>query len=105
MSKNASAALKSVDSKLEINVNETSEGQPGTVPIHEPSSSNSGENPEGPQSVCDEHATVESTADNVLMKSTEVESVSAENATLESSGDNVATKSLEIEKQSENKET
>ena len=49
------------------------------------------------------HATVESTADNVVTKSTEVDSLSGENAALQSSGDNVATKSSEIENQSENK--
>ena len=98
MLENASAALTSFDSQLQIIVNEASEGQPGTVPIPQSRSSNSREIPEGPQGVSDEHATVERTADNVATKSTQVESVSPENATLESTDDNVATKSLEIEK-------
>ena len=57
MSENASLALTSVDSHLEISDNEASEAQPGTVPIPQGSSSN-------PSS--------ESAADTVVKNSTEV---------------------------------
>ena len=87
---------------LQINVNEASEGQPGTVPIPQFSSSNSGEIPEAPQTVSDEHASVQSAGENALTKSTEVQSVSPEKAALESTDDNVGTKSSEIEKESVN---
>ena len=93
MSENASVALTSVDSHLQINDNEASEGQPGTVPIPQGSSSNPGEIPEAAQSVSAEHATVQSTGDNVVMKSTEVQSVSPEKATLPTIHDKVGTKS------------
>ena len=87
MSENASVALTSVDSHLQINDNEASEGQPGTVPIPQGSSSN-------PSS--------ESAADTAVRNSTEVQSVSPEKATLPTIHDKVGTKSSEIQKDSVN---
>ena len=87
MSENASVALTSVDSHLEINDNEASEAQPGTVPIPQASSSN-------PSS--------ESAADTAVRNSTEVQSVSAEKGTLPTIHHTVGTKSSEIQKDSVN---
>ena len=97
MSEKASAALTSVDSQLQINVNEASEGEPGTVPI--------------PQSRSPFWVKFNKLhkvflmnipqlkGDNILTKSTEVQSASPENTTLEGTDDNVGTKSSEIEKE------
>ena len=98
MSENALAAFTSVESQLKNTVNEPSEGEPGTVPIPESISSNSREILQVPQGVYDEHATLESTGDNVLTNSTEVHFVSPEKSTVQSTDDNVGTKSSEIEK-------
>ena len=87
MSENASVALTSVDSHLEINDNEASEAEPGTVPIPQASSSN-------PSS--------ESAADTAVSNSTEVQSVSAEKGTLPTIHHTVGTKSSEIKKDSVN---
>ena len=87
MSENASVALTSVDSYLEINDNEASEAQPGTVPIPQGSSSN-------PSS--------ESAADTAVRNSTKVQSVSPEKGTLPTIHDKVGTKSSEIQKDSVN---
>ena len=87
MSEHASVALTSVDSHLEINDNEASEAQPGTVPIPQASSSN-------PSS--------ESAADTAVRNSTEVQSVSAEKGTLPTIHHKVGTKSSKIQKNSVN---
>ena len=87
MSENASVALTSVDSHLEIAHNEASEAETGTVPIPQASSSN-------PSS--------ESAADTAVRNCTEVESVPAEKGTLPTIHDTVATKSSEIKKDSVN---
>ena len=87
MSENASVALTSVDSHLEITDNEASEAEPGTVPIPQASSSN-------PSS--------ESAADTAVRNCTEVESVPAEKGTLPTIHDTVGTKSSEIKKDSVN---
>ena len=87
MSENASVALTSIDSHLEINDNEASEAQPGTVPIPQGSSSN-------PSS--------ESAADTAVRNSTEVQSVSPEKGTLPTIHHKVGTKSSEIQKDSVN---
>ena len=81
MSENASVALTSVDSHLEITDNEASEAEPGTVPIPQASSSN-------PSS--------ESAADTAARNSTEVQYVPAEKVTLATVHDTVGTKSSEI---------
>ena len=83
MSENASVALTSVDSHLEINDNEASEAQP----IPQGSSSNT---------------SPESAADTTVRNSTEVQSVSPQKATLGSIHDKVGTKSSEIQKDSVN---
>ena len=87
MSENASVALTSVDSHLQINDNEASEAQPGTVPIPQGSSSN---------------PSPESAADTAVRNSTEVQSVLPEKATLPTIHDKVGTKSSEIQKDSVN---
>ena len=68
MSENASAALTSLDSQLQINVNEASEGQPGTVPVAHCSSSNATVIAEVPQTFSDEHSSLKSAADNTVTK-------------------------------------
>ena len=77
MSENASVALTSVDSHLEITDNEPSEAEPGTVPIPQDSSSN--------------HSS-ESAAGTAVRNSTEVQSVPAEKGTLPTIHDTVGTK-------------
>ena len=67
LSGNASVALTSLDSHLEINENEAFEAEPGTVVIPQGSSSN---------------PSPESAADTAVRTSTEVESVSPEKSTL-----------------------
>ena len=81
MSANASLALTSVDSHLQINDNEASEAQPGTVPIPQGSSSN-------PSS---------ESADTAVKNSTEVQAVSPEKGTSPTIPDKVGTKSSEIQ--------
>ena len=87
MSENASVALTSVDSHLQITDNEASEAEPGTVPTPQASSSN-------PSSA--------SAADTAVRDSTEVQSVPGEKGTLPTVHDTVGTKSSEINKDSVN---
>ena len=84
MSENASVALRSVDSHLQIK--QPSEAEEGTVPIAQDSSSN--------------HSS-ESAACTALRNSTEVQSVPAENGTLPTIHETVSTKSSEVQNDSE----
>ena len=87
MPENASVAVTSVDSHLEITDNEVSEAETGTVPIPQASSSN---------------ASSQSAADTAVRNCTEVESVAVEKGTLPTIHDTVGTKSSEITKDSVN---
>ena len=87
MSENASVALTSVDTHLEITDNEVSEAEPGTVSIPQASSSN---------------ASSQSADDTAVRNCTEVESVAVEKGTLPNIHDTVGTKSSEITKDSVN---